>query len=149
MINFRQEFSRDAILVGLIGFFLGGFFAFSLWAFNRAYQYKKYTTNAVSELKRPTPTIIAEKFTLNIASPEEETVTADGKIVISGKTSLPATIIVFGGEKEVFAQTDKQNGFSAEVPLDGGLNELVIIAQNKKGEEIIENRTVTYSLEEL
>lgn len=95
----------------------------------------------------PSPTPIPSIF-LTIDRPKDEDVVNSKILVISGKTTGNAVVIVMTDASENVITPSPARDFSTTINIDQGQNVLEIIAIAPNGESATIKKTVTYSQEE-
>lgn len=95
----------------------------------------------------PTPTPVPSVF-LTVDRPKDEEVVNSKILVVSGKTTSNAVVIVITDSSEDVITPSLSGDFSTTVNLSEDQNVLEIIAIAPNGESIRIKKTVTYSQEE-
>lgn len=95
----------------------------------------------------PTPTPVPSVF-LTVDRPKDEEVVNSKILVVSGKTTANAVVIVITDSSEDVITPSTSGDFSTTVNLSEDQNVLEIIAIAPNGESIRVKKTVTYSQEE-
>lgn len=140
---------KEVLIAIIIGFALGLVITFGIWTTNQAL--KKSATEKptpVEEVVSPTP-ILEEKFSLVLHSPENNSISVEETIEVSGETAPSAIIVILYQEGEKILEADEKGEFSTEVALAGGSNEITVSAYNQEGDEISQTLTVVYSTAEI
>ena len=88
-------------------------------------------------------------FNLDITNPDDELLVFDKSLVISGKTSPRASIIISFADQNSGLQADGNGEFSKVVVLNKGANEILIAAFDSSGNTKTVSRTIYYSEEKL
>lgn len=88
-------------------------------------------------------------FNLEINSPDNNLLAFDKTVVISGKSSPKATIIVSNGESNTGFEADLNGDFSKVIELLSGMNLIKIVAFDSEGNSKEEERMVYFSEEGL
>lgn len=88
-------------------------------------------------------------FSLQINSPENYALVFDPNLLLTGKTSEMATVIVTNGSATLGFDADSKGNFSKVVTLTEGANLLNITAFDKTGASKTEMKKVYYSKEKL
>lgn len=115
----RKEVLFAIIAGGLFGLLI----AFGIWRANQALTPDKATSNQKNEEKQN-----KDGFAIAIATPSNSQVSTQDSIEISG-TTKPQSIVVVSGEKaDYILDSDSRGAFKTEVDLEGGVNQLAIIA---------------------
>lgn len=95
-------------------------------------------------------TIRPAQLFLEVANPEDELLTFDKNIIISGKTLAGTTVIIStNNSSDSGLQANLKGEFSKVISLSLGINDLTITALDNKGNKQITQRTIYYSEEKL
>jgi len=141
---------KEVLIAIVIGFALGLLITFGIWTANKAILTKSEAPpeeKEVQETVEPTPTPVG--FSLNILSPQDESLIDTNKVEIKG-SSVPAAIIVIVAENgEKIIEADENGSFATEVSLVRGINEITITAFNQEGEKTSKTLSVVYSTAEI
>ncbi len=86
---------------------------------------------------------------LDISNPEDELLIFDSSVVVSGKTSPNASVIISSKENDSGVSANVFGEWSKVFSLSPGLNILTISAFDEQGNSKTEKRTVYYSQEKL
>jgi hypothetical protein len=86
---------------------------------------------------------------LEITNPEDDIMVTDPNLIISGKTSPNASIIISNGENDAGLQSDKNGEFSKVFSLNPGANIIEIDTYDTDGNSKTVIKEVYYSKEEL
>jgi hypothetical protein len=143
VLDLNRRFGHNIFFAGFVGFLIGILFSLTVWASNRVIQTKMQLDEGDSFLS----TLIGNKFSLAITSPDEATTTNDSRVTISGTTSGKATVIISGGSSDVAIDSD--GSFTTSYQLVEGVNELTISAIDVDGHESTALRSVFYTTESL
>lgn len=95
----------------------------------------------------PAPTSIPSVF-LTVDRPKDEEVVTSKILVVSGRSTSNAVVIVITETSEDVMAPAENGDFSTTVNLDEGQNVLEIISIAPNGESVRIKKTVTYSQEE-
>ena len=136
---------KEVLIAIIIGFGLGLVITFGIWTANKALSERATDEMPVEEVVEevePSPLPIME---LIIISPEDNLLSDEEIIEISGQTAPLAVIAVTYPEGEKLFEADEDGNFSTEISLIGGDNQIVISAYNKEGDEATKTLTVVYS----
>ncbi len=88
-------------------------------------------------------------FNLNVSTPEDNTLTFDKNIVISGKTSPDTTVIISVNDQNLGFDTGAKEDFSKILTLSEGENIINVSAFDPQGNTKTEIRSVFYSQEKI
>lgn len=134
---------KEVLIAIIIGFGLGLVITFGIWTANKALKETVPTTTPTEEVEvTPTPTPTLE---LVITSPENNTISEEEIIEVSGQTVPRAIIAITYPEGEKLLEADEDGSFSTEISLIGGDNLIEISAFNDEGDEATKTLTVVYS----
>jgi hypothetical protein len=132
---------KEVLYAILAGSLLGLVIAFGIWRANSA-----FNDGSKNPIASSTPTPFS-KFGLSIAKPENEIVSVDNKITISGLTNPEANLVISAEEKDYFPTIAKDGTFEKEIDLIGGVNQILISSFDTTGRSIDEKLTIIYSSE--
>jgi len=134
---------KEVLIAIIIGFGLGLVITFGIWTANKALKETAPTTTPTEEVEvTPTPIPTLE---LVITSPENNTISEEEIIEISGQAVPKAIIAITYPEGEKLFEADEDGSFSTEISLVGGDNLIEISAFNEEGDEATKTLTVVYS----
>lgn len=88
-------------------------------------------------------------FNLEINSPDDDLLTFDRSIVISGQTTSRASVVISSPEFDTGLETTPNGDFSKVVSLEEGINNLTITAFNNAGDAKSVLKNIYYSKEKL
>ncbi len=107
----------------------------------------QFLKSALQQTYRPVTTKPIS-FSLEIGSPDDETLVFEKDILISGRTNPKATIIITtDGYTGLTAGAEGE--FSKVVELKPGLNEITVAGFDEKGNYEVITRTIYYSKEKI
>lgn len=129
------HFLFSQILILVVGV---SFLAFIYYILNPDFMKAKYTYNL------PVTTMTLSLY-LDINNPEDELLTFDSAIIVSGKTSPNSTVIISTNDSDLGTSANDFGEFSKVVSLSNGLNQITINAFDDQGNTKSANRTVFYS----
>jgi len=138
---------KEVFLAIAIGFALGLVITFGIWTANKSL--KNLPQAGVSPT--PSPTAVSPTPTppvanaLTISAPEDEALTNDNSVTISGQTTANSTVLVVWEQDEQVVQTDTSGNFSLEADLVAGYNVITVYAYDTAGNESSKSLTVTYT----
>jgi hypothetical protein len=101
------------------------------------------TVSFTTPIATPIPSIF-----LTVDRPKDEEVVNSKILVVGGKTTSNAVVIIITETSEDVMEPSENGDFSTTVNLDEGQNVLEIISIAPNGESIRIKKTVTYSQEE-
>lgn len=136
---------KEVIIAIIIGFGLGLIITFGIWTANRAL--KEVPPEEVAppaEEITPIPT-----FSLTIKEPEDNSISSEEEITISGVTAPEAVVVILYPEGEKILEADEDGNFETKIALVGGANEVEISAYDSEGNEASQTLTIVYSTAEI
>jgi hypothetical protein len=141
---------KEILIAIVIGFALGLVITFGIWTANQALkQQAQLAKPTPTQEVEPTPPPEVEKLSLIITTPEDDSISSEEKIEVSGETASFSTVVILYPEGEVVIQADQQGNFSSEITLVGGANEIKIAAWDQNGNEVSKTLNVVYSTAEI
>lgn len=132
-----------SFIATLLGLLVAGL---AFYAFQATKTITPNNTKTIS-LVSPTPTSIPSVF-LTVDRPKDEQVVNSKVLVVSGKTTNSAVVIVITDSLDDVIAPSLTGDFSMTVNLDEGQNVVEIISIAPNGESVRIKKTVTYSQEE-
>lgn len=143
---------RDVIIAIAVGFALGSIVALSLVYLPSLVKDRITSTEKPLVTSTPTPTIAkieTSQPTLEIDKPEDESVSDNKTLTVSGRTQRANFIIVESEADAKIAEVDTSGNFSATITLSEGANNLYISAYDSFGQRITKLIIVYYTSEKL
>ena len=138
---------KEVIIAILIGFGLGLIITFGIWTANKAL---KETPSEGEEAPSPAVEISpVPAFSLIISQPEDNSISSEEEIAVSGSTMPEAVIVILYEEGEKILEADEDGNFETEITLMGGSNEVKVSAYDSEGSEASQTLTVVYSTAEI
>jgi len=138
---------KEVLIAIIIGFGLGLVITFGIWTANRALETSAPQKQApLVEETTPTP---VPGLSLILTSPEDNSISSEEKIEVSGLTTPGATVVILYQEGEKILEADQEGSFSTEITLVGGANEIKISAFDQEGNQAEKTLTVVYSTAEI
>jgi hypothetical protein len=138
---------KEKVVLSFIGVIIGLIFAGIVFYF---YQSTK-TINTAGETKTksfsPSPTPTSSLY-LIINEPEDEKVSENKIIKLSGQTVTDATIVIITKSGQEVIKPTSMGTFTTTLTLEEGENLIKIIAFAGNGESTTIERTITYSTED-
>ncbi len=107
------------------------------------------SSNTPAWEKNAPVTLDRVSLSLQLDNPDDKSVLFDQSLLVSGKTSPKATIIVDDDGDYSALTADSAGSFSKRITLDDGLNQMTVTAFDDQGNSKTENRTVYYSADQL
>lgn len=135
---------KEVLVAILVGILLGGLVAFGIWRANILLGQKK------EKMAEVLPTPFEQEISasqLVITQPEDGIVVATDKTTVRGTASAGSTVVILGQSREYIANIKDDGSFEQEVILEGGANEITVIAYDASGNESKQVLTVVYSTE--
>ncbi len=86
---------------------------------------------------------------LNLSNPEENSLVFEKDLLIQGKSSPKATIVLSSDDEDLVVEAKSEGDFSTVVKLKNGANEFLITAFDHLGNSKSERRVIYYSPEKL
>lgn len=86
---------------------------------------------------------------LNLSSPDDNLLIFDADLLVQGKTSKGAGVIISSNEEDQIIEPGNQGNFSATLKLQQGVNNLLVSTFDNLGNIKSEQRIVYYSKEKL
>lgn len=135
---------KEVIVAILIGILLGGLVAFGVFRANVLLGDKK--GKEVEVLPTPFEQEISTSQ-LVITQPEDSTVVGIDKVTVRGTVSKGATVVILAQSGEYIVEVKEDGSFEQTVELEGGANEMTVIAYDETGNESKQVLTIVYSTE--
>lgn len=88
-------------------------------------------------------------LTLNLSNPDNDLLVFDSDLLIQGKTSPGATVIISSNEDDQVLEVNNQGEFSTTLILESGVNKLTVSSFDNSGSNKSEDRTIYYSKEKI
>ncbi|BCX14957.1 MAG: hypothetical protein KatS3mg088_640 [Patescibacteria group bacterium] len=130
---------KEIIFALLAGITFGLVIAFGIWKTNSNQNSSQEEMQKASSSANPnpqTPTAGA----LTILKPEENEVIGSNSTTIEGVTEPESKIVISNENQDLLIKSDKDGGFSVNIPLISGLNEIIVTSFLK------DNKTETVKL---
>lgn len=105
-------------------------------------------STAVSPVTKPV-TSKPVSLTLNLSAPEDNLLTFDPDLLLQGKTSPQAKVILILEKEDLALEANNFGDFSTTVKLTEGVNNITVAAFDNLGNKKSEERTVFYSKEKI
>lgn len=135
---------KEVLVAILVGILLGSLVAFGIWRANILLGDKKEKTVEVF------PTPFEQEISgsqLVITQPEDSTVVSVDKVLVRGTASAGSTVVILAQSGEYIVEVKGDGSFDQEVGLEGGANEITVIAYDASGNESKQVLTMVYSTE--
>ena len=141
---------KEVLFAIVIGFALGLVITFGIWTANKSLTQTTSQQEAPPEETelQPNPTLVPQ-HSLTISSPEDNLVSSEEEIEVSGQTSAEAVVVILYPGGEEIIQADQQGKFSTQITLEGGENQITVLAYDQEENETSQTLTVVYSTAEI
>jgi len=136
---------KEVILAIIGGVALGLLVIGGLWWTNKATTEESLNITPTPVLEQSPTLIPTPSLSLEIISPEDESIIEEEKITLEGKTAPESVVVVIYPEGENIVEADKEGNFETEITLVGGANEIKITAYDEEGNQAEKNLTLIYS----
>lgn len=139
---------REVLVAIVVGILLGAVVAFGIWRTN-SYLVSKQSPNTSTEQTTPQEEQKQAISTsqLVLTQPEDNSVSSQNFITVKGSATPKSTILVLGNSSEAITEAAADGSFEQDISLDGGANEITVLAYDDQGNESIQTTTVVYSTE--
>jgi hypothetical protein len=138
----KQERVILSFIMVLIGLLVAGAAFYFYQSTKTLPEKSSVATDVTKATPTPAPTIF-----LTINQPANESVVSNKTLIISGKTSPNATVLLITDSGQEAFTPSSQGDFSTTITLDNGQNIITIEAVLGNGEIASTQRVVTYSTE--
>ena len=88
-------------------------------------------------------------LTLDLTSPDDDTLIFQDNIEFSGKTSPNSQILISGADNDMVITSKSDGSFSGDFDLSEGVNEIKVVVFDQNGDQREVVRTVYYSKEKI
>jgi len=136
---------KEVILAIVGGVALGLLVIGGLWWTNRATTEESLNITPTPVLEQSPTLIPTPSLSLEIISPEDESIIEEEKVTLEGKTAPESVVVVIYPEGENIVEADEEGNFETEITLVGGANEIKITAYDEEGNQAEKNLTLVYS----
>lgn len=101
------------------------------------------------EISPPTSTPLSSpSLNLNLISPNNEEVFTVKEASVSGQTAASATVVISTNLEDKIASADANGNFHQTITLEEGANEIMIVAYDNEGNEVVKSINIIYAPEE-
>lgn len=141
---------KEMVVAIFLGLLLGGGAAFALVRIPKNFAADMDTVSPTpisSDELSPTPQS-ANDLTLEILLPENQAMTEESEITVSGKTKSEALVAIASSLDEKVTTAGQDGAFSERIKLEEGSNEILIVARFN-GLEAEKRLVVNYTAEKL
>ena len=136
---------KEVILAIVGGAVLGLLVIGGLWWTNKATTEENLNITPTPVLEQPPTLTSAPSLSLEIISPEDESIIEEEKITLEGETAPESVVVVIYPEGENIVEADEGGNFETEITLVGGANEIKITAYDEERNQAKKNLTLIYS----
>lgn len=130
---------KEIIFALLAGITFGLVIAFGIWKTNSNQNSNQEEMQKASSTANPNPQTPTAGG-LTILKPEENEVIGSNSTTIEGVTEPESKIVISTEDQDLLIESDKDGGFSINIPLISGLNEIIVTSFLK------DNKTETVKL---
>lgn len=100
-------------------------------------------------LRQGTITQAPVSLTLSLANPDDNLLVFTPDLLLQGKTSANAIILLTLDTKDQLFKADSDGNFSTTLILEGGVNQLTVAVFDEYGNSKLDSRTIYYSTEKI
>ncbi len=129
------------ILTLSLGFIFLGFLYYFL-------NFRFQAPTVYSQLAGPI-TSAPKSLRIDLDSPDDDTLSLDKEIIVSGKTSPGQQVLIMTDSLSLIVKAKTDGSFSTLISLDDGVNKITAVAFDSKGDNRFSERTVCYSKEKI
>lgn len=133
---------KELILAIVAGSFLGLVIAFGIWRANIALSPRK----GLESSPTPVPSSPSD-FKITLAKPKNNQVITEAPTIISGVTKQDSYVVVSSEDLDYVTKTDNSAQFEVKTDLNGGANQIKIVAFDSLGGSTQTNLLLVYSSE--
>ena len=136
---------KEILLAVFVGITLGLMITFGIYQ-NSENSKTGQNSDTDQLINNPTSTesAIIQDPQLVINSPEEELLTDDEELIVSGSGNPDSFVIILVNDVETISNTDESGNFSVKVELNPGGNLIEINSIDEDGQQVSKQRTVIY-----
>lgn len=136
---------KEILLAVFVGITLGLMITFGIYQ-NSENSKTGQNSDTDQLINNPTNTesAIIQDPQLVINSPEEELLTDDEELIVSGSGNPDSFVIILVNDVETISNTDESGNFSVKVELNPGGNLIEINSIDEDGQRVSKQRTVIY-----
>lgn len=138
-----KEISAKVFVISIILILIAGF-GFIGWLY-----YILYGQNIVSSIQYSPVTQEPSSFNLDLNAPDDDLLSFDPNILVSGKSAPFASIIITDADQTIGTDANSNGDFSQIITLKEGPNVLTVTAFDKDGSSKALKKLVYYSKEQL
>ncbi|MAG59596.1 hypothetical protein CMO96_02285 [Candidatus Woesebacteria bacterium] len=137
---------KEVLIAIIIGVGLGSAVAFGIWRANLVLSPQNGQEQNQQASPSPTDDIITSSQ-LVVTQPENNVVISKDEVEVQGNASPESTIVILANSGEIILEAEADGNFKETVGLEGGANEITVVAYDKEGNESRQTITVVYSTE--
>ena len=140
---------KEAIFAIISGILFGLFIAFGVFRLNKTFKQNDSLPEDIAEENTQAKSNgnTQESQTISLVKPSENDVITVAKTEISGITKPNLNVVISAEVKDYILKSDSKGEFKQEIDLEGGLNQIIILAMEEDGSEFQKNINVIYSTE--
>lgn len=86
---------------------------------------------------------------LDLAQPNEDILTFESSVIVSGTTSPQKDVLIFSDSKNLVIKSKNDGSFSTVLDLDEGVNKITVTVYDSNGDTRLVQRTIFYSKEKI
>lgn len=94
-------------------------------------------------------TSVPKSLILNLDQPDDDTLTFQSSIIISGKTAPSSDVLISTDSKDLVIKSKMDGSFSTVLNLDEGLNKIMAVVFDSSGDSRSVQKSVYYSKEKI
>ena len=94
-------------------------------------------------------TSIPKTLRLDLDHPDDDSLTFDSSILVSGKTASQKEVLIFTDSQNLVIKSRKDGSFSQSLDLDEGVNRITVVVFDQTGDSKSVDRTIYYSQEQI
>lgn len=138
---------KEVFLAVFVGFILGLIITFGIWTANKSLKNQPAPlTQTPPENTSPTPIPPSNnQLSLNVDSPEDESISSTSSVSLSGKTSPRLPVVITWETGQTIAVADDTGVFEADIKLEGGYNRINLAVYDNQGNSATKDLLVTYT----
>lgn len=139
---------KEVVLAVTVGFVLGLIITFGVWTANKNLkplitQNQNQPTPTPNQINAPTPAL--SQISISITSPENEFVTTDKNLTLTGLTQPELPVFITTETNQTVVVADTTGKFSYDISLEGGYNRLTASVFDSSGNSASKEIIVTYT----
>lgn len=136
---------KEILLAVFVGITLGLMITFGIYQNSEnAKTGQNSTTDQLINHQSSSDSASLQDPQLVINSPEEELLTDEEELIVSGSANPDSFVVVLVNNLETISSTDQSGNFSVKIKLQAGGNLIEIISLDEDGQQVSKQRTVIY-----